>query len=126
MRNPAALSDAVPADAVGYVVTVADDGHPHVVPTNPALSEGAVVVTGVGTRTRGNVTAGAVVTVLWSPVDVDGYTLIVDGSGEIRDDTLVVRPTRAVLHRPRAGPHPGRENAITDGCVSDCIELTLE
>lgn len=126
MSNPSALSAAVPADAVGYVVTVSGDGHPHVVPAKPALSDGVVMVAGVGTRTRGNVAAGSVVTLLWSPVDAGGYTLIVDGSGEVSGDTLVVRPTRAVMHRPNPRPHSAGSEPSTGGCVSDCIELALQ
>lgn len=126
MGNPSTLSAAVPADTVGYLVTVADDGHPHVAPVKPALSDGAVVVAGVGTHTRGNVATGSVVTVLWPPVDAGGYTVIVDGSGALSGDTLTVRPTRAVMHRPNPGPHSAHDEPSAGGCVSDCIELTLQ
>lgn len=126
VSTPSALPDAVPAGAAAYVVTVGADGRAHVVPARPTLADGAVLITGVGSRTRRSLAAGNVVTVLWSPADADGYTLIVDGSGEVSDDTLVVRPTRAVLHRSGSGPRAARDEGSTDGCVADCVELALD
>jgi hypothetical protein len=118
------LATAVPAGASAYVATVAPDGRPHVAPTTVVVRDAsAVVVTGPGRRTRAHVAAGSPVTVLWSPPDPDDYALIVDGSGEPHDATLVVRPTRAVLHRPAspAGAEPGPGGA----CTADCVEIAL-
>lgn len=130
MGTPTALAGAVPAGAVSYVVTVAADGRAHVVPARAAVADGTVVVGGLGSRTRSNLAAGSVVTVLWSPAEPDGYTLIVDGTGEIHDDTMVVRPTRAVLHRSGSGPRSTPQDTSTDagtgGCVADCVELGLD
>jgi hypothetical protein len=81
-----------------------------------------VVARGPGRRTRANVVAGGVVTVLWPPADAGAYTLIVDGTGEVAGDTLVVRPTRAVLHRP--GGRLG-DGAPDGDCTADCVEVTL-
>ncbi|MFC5140418.1 pyridoxamine 5'-phosphate oxidase family protein [Actinomycetospora rhizophila] len=116
------LAAAVPADATAYLVTVTPDGRPHTAPTSAVVRDGVVVARGPGRRTRENVAAGGVVSVLWSPAHPAGYALIVDGAGEADGDVLVVRPTRAVLHRPAAGaPHedPG------GGCTADCVEVAL-
>ena len=37
---------------------------------------------------------------LWPPAEPGGYSLIVDGRGQLIDDSLRVVPHRAVLHRP--------------------------
>jgi hypothetical protein len=82
-------------------------------------------VSGLGRRTRANVEAGSTVAVLWSPHDSDDYTLIVDGTAVVHDDTLVVRPTRAVLHR-QAPEGPAGAGLVADGaCAGDCVEIAL-
>jgi hypothetical protein len=37
---------------------------------------------------------------MFPPSQADGYSLIVDGEGEVNGDGIVVKPTWAVLHRP--------------------------
>lgn len=106
-----ALAAAVPHGGSAYVVTVGSDGRPHTAPTSAVVRDGPVVrVDAPGRRTRANAEAGSAVTVLWSPTDPGDHTLIVDGTGVVDDDALLVRPIRAVLHRrPRSRrPWPRR------------------
>ncbi|MDF2977760.1 MAG: uncharacterized protein K0S40_2488 [Actinomycetospora sp.] len=120
------LAAAVPAGASAYLLTVTPDGRPHATPTTAVVRDAsAVVVSGLGRRTRANVEAGSTVAVLWSPHGSDDYTLIVDGTAVVHDDTLVVRPTRAVLHR-QAPEGPAGAGLVADGaCAGDCVEIAL-
>jgi hypothetical protein len=40
------------------------------------------------------------VVLLFPPTETDGFSMIVDGHGEVNGDGIVVTPTWAVLHRP--------------------------
>ena len=70
-----------------------------------------------------NATARPNVSLLWPPNELGGYSLIVDGDVTHTegtgngDNVVVVRPSRAVLHRPADGPAPA------DGCGADCVPL---
>ena len=101
-----------------YLLTVSDDGRPHSVAV-PVTWDGDELVMPVGNRTRANATARPLVSLLWSPRERDGYSLIVDaevtGAG---DGSVVLRPTGAVLHRPA----PASDD--TSACSSDCIPLS--
>lgn len=111
------LAQALGDHGWAYLVTVGDDGRAHVVAATPALVDGALVVRQPGRRTRANVSARPAVTLAFPPAEPDGYTLIVDGEAAAPDDeSLAVRPTSAVLHRPAA---PGSAPGPT-GCGSDC------
>jgi hypothetical protein len=109
-----------------FLVTVGDDGRPHVVSVHVGV-DGDLLVVAAGRRTTANVRARPDVTLLWaapiSPgVSVDAtdtgcgdatlepgdtvalgeYGLIVDGAGELIDadpPSVAIRPTAAVLHR---------------------------
>ncbi len=64
------------------------------------------------------------VTLLWPPAEPGGYSLIVDGTvtsaegAGTGDNSVVVRPTKAVLHRPAVSP-----DDASPGCGSDCVPL---
>jgi hypothetical protein len=88
--------------AFGYLLTVGDDFRAHTVAVDPALSDGVFRIDSVGNTTRRNTIAHPDVTLLWPPREPGGYSLIVDGRGEVLDDGLRVKPVRAVLHRPAA------------------------
>jgi Pyridoxamine 5'-phosphate oxidase len=83
-----------------YLITVAADGLPHVVSVLVQADDG-VLRMGAGRRTGENVQAHPRVTVLWPPPSGEDYSLIVDGQAELADEgeTLVIRPTDAVLHQ---------------------------
>jgi len=122
MSIPVALEKLrVEAERYGptpFLLTVSDDGRPHSVSIAASWQAGSFVAK-AGKRTAANVAARALVSLLWPPPEVGGYSLIVDGDGAIEgageDARIVVRPTRAVLHRPAASPA-----AIPDGCSADC------
>jgi hypothetical protein len=104
-----------------YLLTVGDDGRPHSVQTGWSWNEDELDVS-AGNRTLENARARTLVSLVWPPNDVGGYSLIVDGDvthcdGTGTGDNVVrVRPTRAVLHRPAAAP-------TAEGCGADCVPI---
>jgi hypothetical protein len=72
---------------------------------------------GVGQRTAANATDRDLVCLLWAPHERGGYSLIVDGRAELREDAdgplLSIVPTKAILHR----------NAQGEGYAADCLSL---
>jgi hypothetical protein len=103
-----------------YLLTVGDDGRPHSVEIDWVWRDAELELR-VGNRTLANARARALVSLLWPADELGGYSLIVDGDvvGSEQSDSggiVRVRPTRAVLHRPAAGP--------TDaGCGADCAPI---
>jgi hypothetical protein len=89
---------------LAFLVTVGDDGRPHIVSVTVAW-EGDALVTGAGKSTSANIVRHPGVSLLWSPVAGGAYSLIVDGGAEVRAGdgetpaTAAIRPSRAVLHR---------------------------
>jgi hypothetical protein len=106
-----------------YVLTVSDDNRPHCVSVAVQWDEDQLVM-GAGNRTLANAAARPSVSLLWAPTVVGGYSLIVDatatatsGTGQ-GDNSLTLRPTRAVLHRPAT------EGAgATAPCGADCVPV---
>ena len=94
-----------------YLLTVADDGRPHATKVTVGW-DGDDLVAGVGRRSAANVGARPDISLLWSPVDDEGFSLIVDGRGSVDGEQVTVRPEKAILHRQRA-----------DGPGSDCVRL---
>jgi hypothetical protein len=112
------LADALADFTFAYLVTVDDDYHAHTVAAQPMLVDGVIDVGPIGGGTRRNLTRRDGVTLVWPPNQPGGYTLIVDGTGELTDTSLLVMPSRAVLHRkaaPGVSTHPG--------CLHDCVPL---
>lgn len=94
-----------------YLLTVSDDGRPHATVVTVAWA-GETLVAGVGRRSAANATDRPDVSLLWPPVDEEGFSLIVDGRASVDGEQLAVHPERAILHRRRA-----------DGPGSDCVRL---
>jgi hypothetical protein len=119
------LADALNSYRFAYLVTVDDDYRVHTVTVEPELREHVMDVGLVGGRTRKNIESRSAVTLLWPPSEPGGYSLIVDGQGEIAevadsdDDTAALRvvPTRALLHRNADPSTPGSAK----GCLHDCV-----
>ena len=94
-----------------YLLTVADDGRPHAVALRMAISEGEIVCDAGKTSCK-NANARPDVSLLWPPVDVADYSLIVDGKATVDGSTVRIAPTRAVRHRP--APDGGNDCAPVD------------
>ncbi|TCK25166.1 pyridoxamine 5'-phosphate oxidase family protein [Pseudonocardia endophytica] len=110
------LADAWRDHRAPHLVTVLD-GRAHVVPVGVDVAGGAFRIDAPGRRARAGLARNPQVTLVWSPYDDGGYSLIVDGTAELDGDVLLVSPTRAVLHRPGAPSAPG------GSCGADCVEL---
>jgi hypothetical protein len=108
--------------SVAYFLSVGDDGRPHTVQLVVALVDGGELVVHPGNSTVRNAEARPLVSVLWPPTAVGGYSLIVDGTvsavsgGGDGENSISVQPTKAVLHRPAKSDDP---NAASHG--SDCV-----
>jgi hypothetical protein len=116
------LREAIAAtDRAPYLLTVGDDERPHSVAATWDW-QGDELALPVGNRTLTNARARGLISLLWPPSEPSGYSLIVDGDvthteGTGAGDNLMrVRPTRAVLHRPAAGP-------TESPCGADCIPV---
>jgi hypothetical protein len=63
------------------------------------------------------------VSLVWTPHQLGGYTLIVDGAADVTAGVdgaqVFVTPTKAVLHRAAAPDASPAEGA----CASDCVSL---
>jgi hypothetical protein len=124
------LADALGGYRFAYLVTVDDDYRVHTVTVEPELREKVMDVGLIGGRTRRNVESRSAVTLLWPPSEPGGYSLIVDGKGEIAevadsdDDTTALRvvPTRALLHRNADPTTPG----TATGCLHDCVVFATQ
>lgn len=89
------------APASPYLVTVGADGRPHSVSVSVAW-ERDTLVAGAGNTTFTNAVTRPLVSLVWPPSEVGGFSLIVDATAaaaEHRDRVLVLTPTSAVLHR---------------------------
>ncbi|MCI0547919.1 MAG: pyridoxamine 5'-phosphate oxidase family protein [Candidatus Rokubacteria bacterium] len=101
-----------------YVLTVTEDGTPHVVHARVEW-DGAELVAEVGARTAENASARPRISLLYPIRSETDYSLIVDGvacveaAGDGR--RLRVTPARGVFHRP--GPSPDPASSCTDDCI---------
>jgi hypothetical protein len=87
-----------------YLLSVTSDGRPHAVSVTVAW-DGDELAAGAGRTTLANAAERPSVSLLWSPVEPGGYSLIVDGQARVDGTTerVLVQPGRAVLHRSRPG-----------------------
>ncbi|HTZ15332.1 MAG TPA: pyridoxamine 5'-phosphate oxidase family protein [Mycobacterium sp.] len=124
------LAAALDGYRFAYLVTVDDDYRVHTVTVEPELRDQVMDVGLIGGRTRRNVEGRSAVTLLWPPSEPGGYSLIVDGTGEIADSHdsddgtagLLVVPTRALLHRNADPTTPGSAT----GCLHDCVVFATQ
>lgn len=116
------LADEMAKYRFAYLMTVSDDGAPHAVAVSPTLQEGQLMIGDMGRHTRQNAQSRPELALVWPPLDIDGYSLIVDGRAKVDGESVLVRPTRAVLHRPAPAP-VGADAGEASTCQSDCIPL---
>ncbi len=100
MSIAVALEDL--ADKLGeypwcYLVTTGEE-RPHLLAVKPSLVKVGLRCE-TGHSSRANVVRYPLVVLMFPPQQPDGYSLIVDGEGEVNGDGVVIRPTWAVLHR---------------------------
>ena len=81
-----------------YLVTTGEE-RPHLLAVKPSAVKGGLrCETGHSSRT--NVVHNPLVVLLFPPTEPNGFSMIVDGEGEVNGDGIVITPTWAVLHRP--------------------------
>ena len=90
--------------AAAFLLTVSDDGRPHPASVTVTAGDG-VLVAPVGRRTGANAAARPDVTFLWAG-PLDGFALLVDGTATLRDGSVAVTPTSAILHKVAGGGEP--------------------
>jgi hypothetical protein len=93
-------------DPTAYIVTVNEDGSPHVVAAQVRWDDKGRLRAVLGNRSTTNATRSSTVTLLWPASPAADYALIVDGdaaSAPGPEPELVVTPTAAVLHRTPLG-----------------------
>ncbi len=109
----------------GYLLTADGAGAVKVVTVEPVVADGVLVINGPGRGTLANLAGHATVTLAFPPPQPRGFTLLVDGTGEVDGEDVRVTPTGAVLHRPRSHadgpPPPGGADA--EACGNDCAPV---
>ncbi len=87
--------------AQAFLVTVRDEGTPHVVSVVVRVEAGRLRM-GAGSRTRANLGQRPTATLLWSPLPAGAYSLIVDATADPAggdDESIALDVSSAVLHR---------------------------
>ena len=98
-----------------FLVTVNDDGTPHV--TSVTVGMGANALTaGAGRRTRQNLATRPEVALLWPTGADPAYSLIVDAVAAVVEDEETVRltPRAAILHRVAGADGDGPNCVVLD------------
>lgn len=118
--DPTDLRTALADFGSGYLLTTSSP-RVKVVTVDPVVDDaGRLRVAGPGRGTLANLAANAEVTLVFPPAERHGHSLLVDGTGVVDGEDVVVTASAAVLHRPAAhadGPLPG------DGCGHDCAPV---
>ncbi|MEC3951997.1 pyridoxamine 5'-phosphate oxidase family protein [Nocardia sp. CDC153] len=114
---PAELVELLGRYEFAFLVSIGELG-PHTTPQQPALVGGVFTIAAPGPVTCRNITANPAVTLLWPPSPTDTHALIIDGHATLRDFTLEIAPTLAVLH------HTGNAAAGSRRCA-DCRRFHL-
>jgi hypothetical protein len=118
------LAQALEDFGAGYLLTNRA-GAVKVVTVEPTVTDGVVLVEGPGKGTVANLAENPAVTLVFPPREPRGFTLLVDGSGEVVGEDVRIAPATAVLHRPasHAGGPPAPGQGV-DSCGNDCVPVT--
>ncbi|WP_431970521.1 pyridoxamine 5'-phosphate oxidase family protein [Nocardia sp. bgisy134] len=114
---PSELVDLIGRYELAFLVSIGDWG-PHTTPQHPVLDSDRFHIAAPGPVTCRNIIANPAVTLLWPPHTPGGHVLIVDGHAALRDYTLEIVPTQAVLH------HTGTADSMSRKCA-DCRRYNL-
>jgi len=114
------LAKALQEFGAGYLLTTTG-GDVKVVTVEPTVTHGALLVERPGKGTAANLAENSTVTLVFPPREPRGFTLLVDGTGEVVGDDVRIAPTGAVLHRPAS--HADGPPAPV-GCGHDCAPVT--
>ena len=117
--GPGELAEMLARFPFVYLLTVGEQPRPHISAQAARVVDGAVVVPGAGRGSRERIAVNELVTLLAPPYEPGGYSLIIDGAGRVDADSVVIAPTRAVLHRPAEVPPPSSDGT----CAQDCVEI---
>jgi hypothetical protein len=115
------LKNTISRYRFAYLMTTNANNAPHAVAVAAVLRGDELIVSSIGRRSRENALARPAVSLLWPPESMSEYSLIVDGQALVAEDSLRIKPTRAVLHRPAPSPEP----SAPDACGADCVKLEL-
>jgi hypothetical protein len=92
-----------------FLVTVAEDGSPHVVSVVVGVGGGRLVMA-AGNRSRANLARSGAATLLWAPPAGGAYSLIVDGTHDPAasdEQAIAIAVVSGVLHRTAGAPGDG-------------------
>ena len=99
-----AVAEEVGRWGFGYLITVSDDGRPHVLALVPtAIGDGSPLLRfdAGGGRACRNAAARPDIAVVFPPAPhSDGFSLVLDGSATVDGSYVDVTVTSALLHRP--------------------------
>jgi hypothetical protein len=119
---PALAGAIVEYGAAAFFLTTGDDGRAHVAHVATSWHDDRLVLT-AGRSSRRNAAARPATVLLFAPVEVGGYSLIVDVVAEVVGEQVLLRPERAVLHRPAPVAHVAAGGDDTGSCGQDCRPL---
>ena len=121
------LATALQDFGAGYLMTTTG-GTVKVVTVEPVVQDGGLLVRRPGKGTVRNLAENAAATLIFPPREPKGFTLLVDGTGEVEGDDVRVTPASAVLHRPGihadGPPPPPSAGEQTDSCANECAPVT--
>lgn len=99
------------------LITVPESGYPRILTVDPEIApDGTITLTHLSQSVITNSSRHPEVTLVWQPQVRHGWTLVVDGMGELAcggedGPILLVTPDSGMLHRPSQhadGPEPPR------------------
>lgn len=97
---------------VAYLLSAGGDGRPRCVSVALSWNDDQLMAS-IGKRTSANIGVQPLVSLLWPPVEPGGYTLIVDGTAAVSEESegggavITITPSNGVRHRNAEPPTLG-------------------